>query len=41
MPWPRFLAFNTIGAALWTGAWASMGYLAGDHIGAIYQQASR
>jgi membrane protein DedA with SNARE-associated domain len=36
MPWPRFLAFNALGAALWVGTWASLGYLAGSHIGTIY-----
>src|SRR5215510_12854930 len=41
MPWPRFLAFNTLGAALWVGVWSAVGYLAGDHIGAIYSTATR
>lgn len=41
MPWPRFLAFNALGAALWVGTWTSVGYLAGDHITAIYTQANR
>ena len=41
MPWPRFLAFNALGAALWAGVWASAGYLAGDHITAIYNTISR
>jgi len=41
MPWPRFLAFNTLGAALWVGVWSTVGYLAGDHIGAIYSTAAR
>jgi membrane protein DedA with SNARE-associated domain len=41
MPWPRFLAFNTLGAALWVGVWSAVGYLAGDHIGAIYSAATR
>ena len=41
MPWPRFLVFNTLGAVLWVGAWASVGYLAGDHITAIYDTVSR
>jgi len=41
MPWPRFLAFNTLGAALWVGVWASAGYLAGGHITAIYDTVSR
>ena len=41
MPWPRFVIFNTLGAVLWVGAWASAGYLAGDHITAIYDTVSR
>ena len=41
MPWPRFLLFNVIGAALWVGVWASVGYLAGNHIGAIYRDITR
>jgi membrane protein DedA with SNARE-associated domain len=41
MPWPRFLAFNALGATLWAGTWASIGYLAGDHITAIYNTVSR
>ncbi len=36
MPWPRFLAFNAIGATLWVGTWSSVGYLAGNHIKTIY-----
>ncbi len=36
MRWPRFLAFNALGAALWVGTWVSLGYLAGSHIAAIY-----
>src|SRR6266699_2506273 len=41
MPWPRFLIFHTLGAVLWVGAWAAVGYLAGDHITAIYDTVSR
>lgn len=36
MRWLRFLVFNGLGAALWVGAWVSLGYLAGNHIGTIY-----
>src|SRR5450755_4356992 len=36
MHWRRFLAFNALGAALWVGTWASLGYLAGNHITTIY-----
>ncbi len=41
MPWPRFLLFNAIGAALWVGVWTSVGYLAGDHIQVIYAAVTR
>ncbi|WP_063821912.1 bifunctional DedA family/phosphatase PAP2 family protein [Pseudonocardia dioxanivorans] len=41
MPWRRFLVFNLLGAALWVGTWASIGYLAGDHLGTIYAQFHR
>jgi membrane protein DedA with SNARE-associated domain len=41
MPWRRFLAFNTLGAVLWVGVWAGLGYLAGNHITAIYEQIHR
>ena len=41
MPWPRFVAFNALGAALWVGTWTAVGYLAGNHIQAIYTQANR
>ncbi len=41
MRWRRFLAFNVLGAALWVGIWASLGGLAGAHLGAIYDQISR
>ncbi|BFU43183.1 DedA family protein [Krasilnikovia sp. MM14-A1004] len=35
MPWRRFLLFNAVGAALWVGLWAAVGYVAGDHWQAI------
>lgn len=41
MHWPRFLAFNALGAALWVATWTIVGYLAGNHIQAIYTQANR
>jgi membrane protein DedA with SNARE-associated domain len=41
MPWWRFLTFNAIGAALWVGLWTTLGYVAGDHIPAIYEQIKR
>ena len=41
MHWRRFFLFNMIGAALWVGVWVSLGYLAGNHITAIYNQITR
>ena len=41
MPWPRFLAFNALGAALWVAVWTSIGYLAGNHITTIYDAITR
>jgi len=41
MPWKQFLAFTTLGAVLWVGVWAPLGYLAGGHIGTIYADATR
>ncbi|MFE5402729.1 DedA family protein [Streptomyces sp. NPDC056580] len=41
MPWPRFVAFNTLGALLWVGLWAGVGYYAGDHITTIYTEVNR
>jgi len=41
MPWPRFFAFNVLGAALWVGVWALIGYLAGAHITGIYNTVTR
>ncbi len=41
MHWRRFVFFNAIGAALWVGVWVSVGYLAGNHITAIYNQITR
>jgi len=35
MPWPRFVLFNAIGAALWVAVWSAAGYVAGDHWAAI------
>jgi membrane protein DedA with SNARE-associated domain len=36
-----FTMFNAIGAAAWVATWVSLGYLAGDHIDAIYSDVSR
>jgi membrane protein DedA with SNARE-associated domain len=41
MHWLKFLAFNALGAALWVGVWASVGYLAGGHITVIYHTITR
>lgn len=41
MHWKRFLIFNAIGAALWVTVWATIGYLSGSHIDAIYNDATR
>ncbi|WP_031069605.1 DedA family protein [Streptomyces sp. NRRL WC-3742] len=41
MPWGRFVPFNLLGAALWTGVWAGFGYVAGANIGTVYRTALR
>ena len=41
MRWPRFLAFNALGAAVWVAVWTSVGYLAGDHITTVYDTVGR
>ena len=41
MRWRRFLAFNSLGAALWVGTRVSLGYLAGQHIDGIYHDITR
>ncbi len=41
MHWARFVLFNAIGAALWVGVWATLGFTAGDHIAVIYQTVNR
>jgi membrane protein DedA with SNARE-associated domain len=35
MTFKRFIVFTTIGATVWTAAWASVGYFAGDHVETI------
>jgi membrane protein DedA with SNARE-associated domain len=32
MPWPRFLLFNAIGAALWVGWWGLLAYWLGQRV---------
>jgi membrane protein DedA with SNARE-associated domain len=41
MHWAKFLAFNALGAALWVGVWASVGYFSGNHINSIYHTATK
>lgn len=41
MHWLKFFAYNALGAALWVATWTSVGYLAGDHIEAIYHAVGR
>ena len=41
MHWAKFLLYNALGAALWVATWTTVGYLAGDHITAIYDAVSR
>lgn len=36
MHWLKFLAFNAVGAVLWVGTWACIGYFAGQNITEIY-----
>src|SRR5215475_4165673 len=37
----RFLIYNGVGASVWVAVWVSAGYLAGDHLNAIYRDATR
>ncbi len=41
MGWLRFAVYNALGAVAWVGAWVSAGYLAGDHIEAVYREVTR
>jgi membrane protein DedA with SNARE-associated domain len=41
MPWPKFFAYNALGAVLWVALWASVGDLAGGHLGTIYTEFTR
>jgi len=40
MGWLRFVLYNAVGAVAWVGVWVSAGYLAGDHLAAIYATAT-
>ena len=37
MRWLTFTVYNAIGACAWVATWVSIGYVAGDHINAIYK----
>jgi membrane protein DedA with SNARE-associated domain len=41
MHWLKFLVFNALGAVLWVGTWAALGYLAGENIVEIYAAVER
>jgi membrane protein DedA with SNARE-associated domain len=41
MRWPRFLAFNALGAVLWVALWTGVGYASGRHLATIYPVAGR
>jgi membrane protein DedA with SNARE-associated domain len=41
MHWLKFLGYNALGAVLWVGVWCAVGYLAGEHIVAIYDTFER
>jgi len=36
MGWLKFLGFNALGAVLWVGTWAGLGFVAGTHVVTIY-----
>ncbi|HEY3357646.1 MAG TPA: DedA family protein [Polyangia bacterium] len=37
MPWRRFLAYNALGAVLWVGVWAAVGYFAGSQLDVLHR----
>lgn len=41
MHWLTFVGYNALGAVLWVGTWAGLGYLAGDNIVEIYAEFER
>jgi membrane protein DedA with SNARE-associated domain len=41
MHWLKFVIYNAIGAALWVGAWVTIGYFAGQHITTIYNDITK
>lgn len=36
MSWRRYLAYNALGSTAWVVIWVFTGYLAGDHMAAVY-----
>jgi membrane protein DedA with SNARE-associated domain len=38
---PRFIAYSSLGALLWVGTWIGLGYLAGDAMPQVSDQAGR
>jgi membrane protein DedA with SNARE-associated domain len=40
MPWPKFVVFNALGAALWVAVWTTVGYVSGSHLDAVYNTIS-
>lgn len=41
MRWLSFAVSNVIGACAWVATWVTIGYVAGDHINAIYTNVNR
>ncbi len=41
MPWPRFMLYNLLGAALWVGFWGLLSYRLGKHVESILGAISR
>jgi membrane protein DedA with SNARE-associated domain len=41
MRWQTFGLFNVLGACAWVATWLSIGYAAGDHINAIYDNVNK
>jgi membrane protein DedA with SNARE-associated domain len=41
MHWLKFLGYNALGAVLWVGTWAGLGYLAGENTVEIYDAFER
>lgn len=40
MHWAKFVAFNTLGAALWVALWTTVGDVSGSHVDAVYRTLS-